>query len=286
MQKRVILILSVLIVTVLILGLLNDARAFIRKNLVKFYTANYSYNEIYFDTDYKLLFCAKNLLSPGLGDIQFVRDNFDYVEKGEIIGLLSTKNGLVDIVAPVTGYFLKGFVSLEFNSLPEALSKVDEFKFDWFSKKDVKENSPIACIITSDVVLALPKEISISKSLTIYISDFVKSKVNLFSSNEYHNFYKVSDFIPEIFLTKKVKILKEIVYGLKFPKSALISRNGANYIYIVNGNVIKNLKVNVVENEDGFVVASVEDPEFTEFRALIVVLTPKLFKVGEVVGNF
>jgi len=50
--------------------------------------------------------------------------------------------------------------------------------------------------------------------------------------------------------------------------------------------VIKDVQVKIEQELQDEVVVSVLDNNFLGFNALIVVSTPKLFKVGEVVGDF
>jgi len=287
MQKKIVVIIAILIVLVLFLGLANDVRSFIRKNIVRFYTVNLSYYEVYSEVNFKLLFCASNIVAPDEGTVQFLRENFDYVQKGEIIAILSTKNGIVEITSPASGYFLKGFVNKECKTLDELLSVNSEFKFEWNSRKDVEVGSPFASIILSDAILAIPYNEQPPDTIIIYINDFVKANAVFVSKDENYAFYRISGFLPEIFsMEKRIKILDSIVYGFKVPKNAIVKKNGEDFVYIVNGNVIKDLKVKIIQDDSGVLLVKVDDPDFSEFKSFIVVLTPKLFKVGEIVGNF
>ncbi|MCI4463351.1 MAG: hypothetical protein JHC30_04190 [Caldisericum sp.] len=287
MQKKIVVIIAILIILVIFLGLANDVRSFIRKNIVRFYAVNLSYYEVYSEVNFKLLFCATNIVAPDEGDVQFLRENFDYVQRGEIIAILSTKNGIVEITSPASGYLLKGFVNKECKSFNELLSVNSEFKFEWNSRKDVKVGSPFASIILSDAILAIPYNEQPPDTISIYISDFVKANAVFVSKDENYAFYRISDFLPEIFsMEKRIKILDSIVYGFKVPKNAIVKKNGEDFVYIVNGNVIKDLKVKIIQDDSGLLLVKVDDPDFSEFKSFIVVLTPKLFKVGEIVGNF
>jgi len=99
--------------------------------------------------------------------------------------------------------------------------------------------------------------------------------------------YHFPDFFSQIFsLSNNFKISLGKVYGLTVPKSAIINNGNEAYIYIVNGNVIKDVQVKIEQELQDEVVVSVLDNNFLGFNALIVVSTPKLFKVGEVVGDF
>lgn len=287
MQKKIVVIISILIVLVLFLGLANDLRSFIRKNFVRFSTVNLSYYETYSEVSFKLLFCATNILAPEDGEVQYMRNNFDFVKKGEVIAILHTKSGILEITSPSSGLLLKASVNKECKSLNELLSNAIEFKYEWNLRSDVSSGSPCATIVLNDTILAIPFEERSPNKISIYISDFVKATVEFISKDEKYAFYRLSDFVPEVFsMNKRIKILKEIVYGFKVPKGAIVKKNGENFVYIVNGNVIKNLKVRIIEDTSDLSLVKLEDPEFSEFKSFIVVLTPKLFKVGEVVGNF
>ncbi|BAL81300.1 hypothetical protein [Caldisericum exile] len=287
MQKKIIVVISIVIIIVLILGLINDIRAFIRKSLAKFYTANFGYYEIYKDIKGKTLFCAKNITAEDEGNIQFLKDDFDFVRKGETIGLLSTKDGIKNVFAPANGYFIKGFVNNECESISQLLKSQKDFEFSWIKSTKVSKNIPFASIILSNLIISVPLCGESENTISIYINEFVKTEANLIYYNEDYGFYEVSEFFPEILSTKSsFKILEKIVYGLRIPKDALVKKSDGTFVYIVNGNSIKEIKVTVFDSDSKFAVVKVEEPDFNNFSSLIVVLTPKIFKIGEIVGNF
>ncbi|MGC8789023.1 MAG: hypothetical protein C0189_03535 [Caldisericum exile] len=287
MQKKIIVTIAVLVIIVLILGLINDLRAFVRKSLAGLYTANFGYFEIYKEVKGNLLFCAKNISADQDGSIQFLKDDFDFVHKDEVVGILSTKDGIVDILAPASGYFVKGFVNIECDNVSQLIENQKIFRFTWIESDKVLKDKPFASIVVSDLTVALPISIAKDNSLTIFINQFVKGEAKLVYNNEEYCFYEVSEFLPQILTSNGyLKILEKTVYGLKIPKNALIKKSGEYFIYIVNGNIIKDVKVAVFDYDPKFVVVKVENPDFNDFSSLIVVLTPRIFKIGDVVGNF
>lgn len=287
MQKKIIYAIALAIVVVLIVGLISDVRAFFRKNLVKFYTANFAYYDTFLALDGRVYFCAKNILSPQAGSINYEKEDFSFVEKGDVVASVFTNSGRVDVISQESGIFLKGFVNKEYNSFEEIFNSNENFYFTPFLKSSVRKNTEIGCVlITDDMIIRFPKNEYLTSKIEIKISPFVFADFVKVFENDKYVFYKSSQYLDWLIYSSKFEVYLGSIYGLKVPKSAIIYKNGRQYIYIVNGSVIKDIEVEIKQDFKDSVLIKVVDVSFNEFPSLIVVLTPRLFKVGEIVGSF
>jgi len=142
-------------------------------------------------------------------------------------------------------------------------------------------------VTDNDFLVQVDKNSYYGDELKIILSEFVVAYGKKYFEDEDFVLYHFPDFFSQIFsLSNNFKISLGKVYGLTVPKSAIINNGNEAYIYIVNGNVIKDVQVKIEQELQDEVVVSVLDNNFLGFNALIVVSTPKLFKVGEVVGDF
>ena len=290
MLKRFLNLLLVAVVVVLLFNLINDSRFFFRKNFVRFSTSNFGYFDKYEVLQGNMIFCAVNVRVPKSSNLSYIKNNFDFVSKGDSIAKAYFETGTEDIKAPVSGYFIRGSVNKEYQTIDDILKDYSSFQYTLFAgdKISFAEWDCVGAIVTdNDFLVQIDKNSYNGDELAIILSDFVVADGKKYFEDEKFVFYHFSDFFSQIFsLINNFKISLGKVYGLKVPKSAIISKGDETYIYIVNGNVIRDVQVKIEQEMQDETVVSILDNNFLGFNALIVVSTPKLFKVGEVVGNF
>jgi|GEM_PF-2048249 len=289
MQKRLTYFISTVVIIVLIVGLINDVRAFFRKNLSRFYTVNFSYYTITEEVrSAQVILCGRNIEAPVDGSVSYVVDDFSFVDAGTPVAFITNEKGHINVLSDIRGVFIKGFASEACESLDEALAKASKFHFASVDRLTVRKGEPVGYVMTSDdFLIKLPKKQVNKPEIKIEISDFVFLDGKKVFQDEQFSYYRVSQFVKELFTKDTIKIVKETVYGLSVPESALIRRNGKYFIYIVNGTTVKAIEVVVrgyLENRDA--VIELEDKKFEDFPSLIVVLTPGFWRDGEIVGAF
>ena len=290
MLKRFLNLLLVAVVVVLLFNLINDSRFFFRKNFVRFSTSNFGYFDKYEVLQGNMIFCAVNVRVPKSSNLSYIKNNFDFVSKGDSIAKAYFETGTEDILAPVSGYFIRGSVNKEYQTIDDIFKDYSSFQYTLFTgdKISFAEGDPVGTVVTcNDFLVQIDKKSYYGDELEIILSDFVVANGKKYFEDENFVLYHFSEFFSQIFsLTNNFKISLGKVYGLKVPKSAIISKGDETYIYIVNGNVIRDVKVKIEQALKDEAIISIMDNNFLGFNALIVVSTPKLLKVGEVVGNF
>ena len=290
MLKRFLNFLLVAVVVVLLFNLINDSRFFFRKNFVRFSTSNFGYFYKCEVLQGNMIFCAVNIRMPKSSNLLYIKNNFDFVSKGDSIAKAYFETGTEDIKAPVSGYFIRGSVNKEYQTIDDILKDYSSFQYTLFAgdKISFTEGDCVGAIVTdNDFLVQIDKNSYNGDELAIILSDFVVADGKKYFEDEKFVFYHFSDFFSQIFsLSNNFKISLGKVYGLKVPKSSIINKGDETYIYIVNGNVIRDVQVKIEQELQDETVVSILDNNFLGFNALIVVSTPKLFKVGEVVGNF
>jgi len=140
--------------------------------------------------------------------------------------------------------------------------------------------------VRKKLFIRVSKELYSENSMDIVLTDFLIASGNKVFDNDKYAFYEFSHYFEELLKGNNLRILTEAIYGMKVPKSCIIKDAEKEYIYIVNGNVIKKVEVEVKELDEDLATLRVVDEELSSFESFIIVLTPKLFRVGEVVGNF
>lgn len=290
MLKRFLNLLLVAVVVVLLFNLINDSRFFFRKNFVRFSTSNFGYFYKCEVLQGNMIFCAVNIRMPKSSNLLYIKNNFDFVSKGDSIAKAYFETGTEDILAPVSGYFIRGSVNKEYQTIDDIFKDYSSFQYTLFTgdKISFAEGDPVGTVVTcNDFLVQIDKKSYYGDELEIILSDFVVANGKKYFEDENFVLYHFSEFFSQIFsLTNNFKISLGKVYGLKVPKSAIISKGDETYIYIVNGNVIRDVKVKIEQALKDEAIISIMDNNFLGFNALIVVSTPKLLKVGEVVGNF
>ena len=290
MLKRFLNLLLVAVVVVLLFNLINDSRFFFRKNFVRFSTSNFGYFYKCEVLQGNMIFCAVNIRMPKSSNLLYIKNNFDFVSKGDSIAKAYFETGTEDILAPVSGYFIRGSVNKEYQTIDDIFKDYSSFQYTLFAgdKISFAEGDPVGTVVTcNDFLVQIDKKSYYGDELEIILSDFVVANGKKYFEDENFVLYHFSEFFSQIFsLTNNFKISLGKVYGLKVPKSAIISKGDETYIYIVNGNVIRDVKVKIEQALKDEAIISIMDNNFLGFNALIVVSTPKLLKVGEVVGNF
>ncbi len=285
MQKKLVYILIFVLFLVLVLNSIKDIRGFLKKNLSKFEVVNVSYYKITKEVPFVLFLPCINVITPGNGSIEYLKSNFDYVKKDELIAKLYSKESVQGIYATEEGIFLFGFGN---NNKSYFFNDTQNFSFVHLNKKNFSVGEPIGCIVSNNnFFVGIKKDIYSYNSLKVLLDEFlVTSGKKIYENNEYC-FYEFSCYLYE-FLKEKtsVTILVDVVYGIKVPRSSVIADAGKKYVYIVNGNIIQKAEIKFEGVENDYVVASFLDKNLLGFNSFIVVRTPYLFKVGEVVGNF
>ncbi|MEF3244934.1 MAG: hypothetical protein K6343_02995 [Caldisericaceae bacterium] len=285
MQKKLVYILVFVLLFVLVLNSIKDIMGFLRKNLSKFEVVNVSYYKITKEIPFSLFFPCVNVIAPSNGSVEYLKSNFDYVKKDELIAKLYSKESVQGIYANESGIFLVGIGNV---NETYSFDDTQNFSFVYLNKKNFSLNEPIGCIVSNNnFFVGIKKEMYSHDSLKVLLNEFlVVSGIKIYEDDKYC-FYEFSYYLDE-FLKKKsnVTILLDSVYGIKIPKSSVIADTGKKYVYIVNGNIIKKVEIKFENVENDFVIASLIDQNLLRFNSFIIVRTPHLFKPGEIVGNF
>lgn len=285
MQKKLVYILVFVLFFVLVLNSIKDIRGFLRKNLSKFEVVNVSYYKLTKEIPFSLFFPCVNVIAPSNGSVEYLKSNFDYVKKDELIAKLYSKESVQGIYANESGIFLVGIGNV---NETYSFNDTQNFSFVYLNKKNFSLNEPIGCIVSNNnFFVGIKKEMYSHDSLKVLLNEFlVVSGIKIYEDDKYC-FYEFSYYLDE-FLKKKsnVTILLDSVYGIKIPKSSVIADAGKKYVYIVNGNIIKKVEIKFENVENDFVIASLIDQNLLRFNSFIIVRTPHLFKPGEIVGNF
>jgi len=288
MQRKIVSLIAVVTILVLTLNIIRDVRGFVRKNIAKFETENFSYYNISKNIPYNLILIGKNIVTEYSGDVEYLKSNFDYVSKDEIVAKIISTDLIGGLYAPISGIFLKGFVSYEFENATDIFNSDVKFKFNDIEKSSFSKNEPIGCVVLpNEFYIRVNKNDYSQDKITFLINDFVKVSGTKVFESETFSYYKFDKYL-ESFLKngKALKVFEKSVYGLKVPKESIISSYNKNYIFIVNGNVIKKVEIQIEQIEYNYAIITLKDSNFTNFSSLIVVLTPRIFKEGEIVGNF
>lgn len=285
MQKKLVYILVFVLFFVLGLNSIKDIRGFLKKNLSKFEVVNVSYYKLTKEVSFSLFLPCINVITPGNGSVEYLKSNFDYVKKDELIAKLYSKESVQGIYANESGVFLVGIGNV---NETYSFNDTQYFSFVYLNKKNFSVNEPIGCIVSNNnFFVGIKKEMYSYDSLKVLLNEFlVISGKKVYESDKYC-FYEFSNYLNEFLKKKdKINVLLEVVYGIKIPKSCIIEEANKKYVYIVNGNIIKKAEIKYESIENDYVIASLIDENLLGFSSFIVVKTPYLFKVGEVVGNF
>jgi len=143
---------------------------------VRFSTSNFGYFDRYEVLKGNMIFCAVNIRMPKSSNLSYIKNNFDFVSKGDSVAKAYFETGTEDIVAPVSGYFIRGSVDKEYQTIDDILKDYSSFKYTLFAgdKISFAEGDYAGAIVTdNDFLVQVDKNSYYGDELKIILSEFV-----------------------------------------------------------------------------------------------------------------
>jgi hypothetical protein len=287
--KKLFVILVIIFVSFFVLiSVTKDIFSFVQSQTLRIETVNINVVPITETVVGSAVFAAEKIVSPCDGNITFVQSPGTYVDKGTVLARIAGKDFSTDIVSPAKGIFLWDVLSAYEGSLDKALDINNLILYELKQGQNVKTSDVIGSIAgNNDFALRLNVKLEESaKSIPIILNGSLITVVGSVIKNSGDEaILKLNSFFDELYNKKKFDIVIKKIRGFEVDKRDIVKANGVEGIYVVNGDRLKFLAVDVYKVSDKIYV-SVKDTNFSSFTTFLMAKSPLLLKEGDLVGSF
>ncbi|MGC8721095.1 MAG: hypothetical protein ACP5SB_00745 [Caldisericaceae bacterium] len=269
---------------------MKDVFSFARSETLKIESVNVDSVPIAQTVSGKVVFAAEKVVSPSSGQIVFVKDNGAYVDKGTLIARIQGKEFSTDVLSPARGIFIWDELANYIRSYKEIGQISDsDFICDRLKQgQSVKSSQIIGSIATNDDFYLMLDTNSFTNVKIVQVvidSVFTSASGSVVQSNATGLVVDMSKFFNELYDKKQFTVISKVINGFRVNANDIVKSGGVSGIYIVNGNRLKFLPVEVYDVSHQTYV-SVKDENFASFSSFLIVRSPLMVREGEVIGSF
>lgn len=290
MLKKLFVIFVIIFVSFFVLiSLTKDIFSFVESQTLRIETVNINVVPITETVVGSAVFAAEKIISPCDGNITFVQSPGMYVDKGTVLARIAGKDFSTDIVSPAKGIFLWDVLSGYESSLNKALDINNNFiLYELKQGQNVRTSDVIGSVAVSNGFgLRLNAKLEESaKSIPIVLDGCLVTVVgSVIKNSGSEAILKLNSFFDELYNKKQFDIVIKKIRGFEVDKRDIVKADGVEGIYVVNGDRLKFLAVDVYKVSDKIYV-SVKDTNFSSFTTFLMAKSPLLLKEGDLVGSF
>lgn len=290
-MRRIILVLAILIVVVLVFGIGRDIIYLLKSKLIKVDCVNVSYYDIFKELKFRAILDAEPVLATFNGTVDYLVENGTYVNKGDLVAVISSEEEKGELRANTEGIFLNYVLSPvnAYGSLQDDFDFYSSSVEQRYGGSKVKEKDFVASIVKDNTYELVFRKEDVTcpvENLRIILDDGI-TRVKPNSVRESGNciFLRLSSYLLPIIQRNSISVSLGRVYGLKIEKEEIVERDGKRGVFIVNGDNVLFLPLDIIQIGD-YMVGKIDDERFSEFKYFLVVKTPILVKEGQKVGSF
>jgi hypothetical protein len=268
-----------------LIALGKHAIGFIKSNTLNIASENIANIPIKAEAKGFPIFAGVPIYSQSVGMVEFNVQPGNFVEKGDILGLLASGDKQILIISPSSGIFLNykfaiyeskiGTNLLDPNSVPSPIKE----------RAYVKANEIIGSIITDSNFYICLKGINISDSkkyLTFLLSDKAQGiDGKIVKIDRDYAFVLLKDFMNYFLDKREFTVVKDVVKGIIVDNENIVEKNGEKGLLIINGNKISFFKVNFIPFDNARSVALING-----YDSLLVVKNAHFVGENEIIGGF
>jgi hypothetical protein len=289
--KKIFIFFVIVFVSVFILiSYSKDLVSFVKSQTLRIYAVNVDILPIVETVEGNTIFAAVQVNSPSDGRIAYVVDNGMFVDKGTLLARIIGKDYSTDVLSPSQGIFLWESLSTYSDSLDTLVNSNPNFTFkDINQGSNAKANETIGSVVCGNsfaVKIHVNNGDSLPQSIPIALNGSLNViNANVVKSDGKEAFLRLDSFFKELYDKKQFDIVLKMIRGFEVDKKDIVKRKGVYGIYVVNGDRVKFVEVELY-NAPNKIYVSIKDPNFASFNTFLVVKSTLFVKEGDLVGSF